>query len=64
MLASYLLHKVAHETILPRKALHVYEPVLAWGLRQQRQVFIGADCTAVGGESSAQSGQTFMPTMD
>ena len=66
VLASYLLHKVAHEEPwLPRKALHVYEPILAWGLRQQRQVFIGADVYCCWWqESSAQVGKTFMPTMD
>ncbi|HMU65616.1 MAG TPA: CusA/CzcA family heavy metal efflux RND transporter, partial [Cellvibrionaceae bacterium] len=66
VLASYLLHKVAHEEPwLPRKLLHVYEPILAWGLRQQRQVFIGAGVLLlVAGIIYTQVGKTFMPTMD
>lgn len=64
--ASYLLRKVAHEEPwLPRKLLHFYEPILAWGLRRQRQVFIGAGVLlVVAGLIYTQVGKTFMPTMD
>ncbi|MGK5033062.1 efflux RND transporter permease subunit [Janthinobacterium sp. MDT1-19] len=66
VLASYLLHDVAHqEPWLPRKLLTWYEPVLAWSMRRQRVVAIGAAVMLLGaGLLYTQVGKTFMPTMD
>ena len=66
VLASYLLRDVAHqEPWLPRKLLIWYEPVLAWSMRRQRVVAIGAAVMLLGaGLLYTQVGKTFMPTMD
>jgi len=66
VLASYLLRDVAHqEPWLPRKLLTWYEPVLAWSMRRQRVVAIGAAVMLLGaGLLYTQVGKTFMPTMD
>ena len=66
VLASYLLRDVAHqEPWLPRKLLTWYEPVLAWSMRRQRLVAIGAAVMLLGaGLLYTQVGKTFMPTMD
>ena len=66
VLASYLLREVAHqEPWLPRKLLIWYEPVLAWSMRRQRVVAIGAAVMLLGaGLLYTQVGKTFMPTMD
>jgi cobalt-zinc-cadmium resistance protein CzcA len=66
VLSSYLLKEVKHEDPwLVRKLLAVYNPILGWGLRQQKVVA----CIAVGMLIVAalvytQVGKTFMPTMD
>ncbi|EGF33416.1 Cobalt-zinc-cadmium resistance protein CzcA; Cation efflux system protein CusA [Oxalobacteraceae bacterium IMCC9480] len=64
--ASYLLRDVKHqEPWLPRKLLAMYAPVLAWVLRSQRTVVIGAVVMLIGaGAVYTQVGKTFMPTMD
>ncbi|MEB0134647.1 CusA/CzcA family heavy metal efflux RND transporter [Actimicrobium sp. CCC2.4] len=64
--ASYLLRDVKHqEPWLPRKLLALYAPVLAWVLRSQRTVVIGAVVMLMGaGAVYTQVGKTFMPTMD
>jgi cobalt-zinc-cadmium resistance protein CzcA len=64
--ASYLLRDVKHqEPWLPRKLLALYAPVLAWVLRSQRTVVIGAVVMLIGaGAVYTQVGKTFMPTMD
>ena len=66
VLASYLLRDVAHqEPWLPRKLLAFYEPILAWSMRRQRVVAIGAVAMLLGaGFLYTQVGKTFMPTMD
>ena len=66
VLASYLLRDVAHqEPWLPRKLLTFYEPILAWSMRRQRVVAIGAVAMLLGaGVVYTQVGKTFMPTMD
>ena len=66
VLASYLLHDVAHqEPWLPRKLLTWYEPILTWSMRRQRVVAIGAVAMLLGaGLLYTQVGKTFMPTMD
>ena len=64
--ASYLLRDVKHQDPwLPRKLLALYAPVLAWVLRSQRTVVIGAVVMLIGaGAVYTQVGKTFMPTMD
>ncbi|MFT5531874.1 MAG: cobalt-zinc-cadmium resistance protein CzcA [Burkholderiaceae bacterium] len=64
--ASYLLRDVKHqEPWLPRKLLALYAPLLAWVLRSQRSVVIGAIVMLIGaGAVYTQVGKTFMPTMD
>ena len=66
VLASYLLREVKHkEPWLPRKLLAVYEPMLAWALRQQRLVAVLALVMLLAaGVVYTQVGKTFMPTMD
>ena len=66
VLASYLLLKVKHEDPwLPRKLLALYGPTLAWAMRKERIVFIGAALTlAAAALVYTQVGKTFMPTMD
>lgn len=66
VLASYLLRDVAHqEPWLPRKLLTWYVPILAWSMRRQRVVAIGAVAMLLGaGLLYTQVGKTFMPTMD
>ena len=66
VLASYLLRDVAHqEPWLPRKLLTWYVPILAWSMRRQRVVAMGAVAMLLGaGLLYTQVGKTFMPTMD
>ena len=66
VLASYLLREVKHEDPwLPRKLLALYGPTLAWAMRKERVVFIGAAALlAVAAVVYTQVGKTFMPTMD
>ncbi len=66
VLASYMLREVKHEDPwLPRKLLALYEPALAWGMRQQRFVAVAAVAMLVAaGVIYTQVGKTFMPTMD
>jgi cobalt-zinc-cadmium resistance protein CzcA len=66
VLSSYLLRKVKHEDPwLPRKLLALYAPMLDWGMKKQRVVFIGAIASlVVAGVVYTQVGKTFMPTMD
>lgn len=66
VLASYLLKDVAHdEPWLPRKLLALYVPLLAWTMRRQRAVAIGAAfLLVVAAGVYTQVGKTFMPTMD
>ena len=66
VLASYLLHDVAHqEPWLPRKLLTWYVPILTWSMRRHRVVAIGAVAMLLGaGLLYTQVGKTFMPTMD
>lgn len=66
VLASFLLGKVKHEEPwLPRKLLTFYEPILAWGLRRQQVIVIGAVVMLLAaGAIYTQVGKTFMPTMD
>ena len=66
VLASYLLREVKHEEPwLPRKLLKLYEPSLAWGLRNQKVVAgISALMLVAAGLVYTQVGKTFLPTMD
>lgn len=66
VLASYLLRKVKHEDPwLPRKLLGLYGPTLAWAMRREPIVFIGAAVLlAAAALLYTQVGKTFMPTMD
>ena len=66
VLASYLLKDVKHEDPwLLRKITALYEPTLAWGLRQQRVVAaIAVGMLVLAGVVYTQVGKTFMPTMD
>ena len=66
VLASYLIRDASHaEPWLPRMLLARYAPVLAWAMRRQRVVAIGAGvmllCAAA---IYPRVGKTFMPTMD
>lgn len=66
VLASFLLKEVSHqEPYLIRKALALYEPVLAWSLAHAKVIVIGAfillGSTAV---VYTQIGKTFMPVTD
>ena len=66
VLASLLLGKMKHEEPwLVRKALKLYEPVLAWALNNSRKVFISAFIGLLAtGIVYTQIGKIFMPTMD
>ncbi len=66
VLASYFLREVKHEEPwLPRKLLAWYAPVLAWTMRRQHVVAIGALVMLLAaGIVYTQVGKTFMPTMD
>lgn len=66
VLSSYLLKEVKHEDPwLARKLLGIYEPILEWGLRQQKLVAIGAGVMLIlAALVYTQVGKTFMPTMD
>jgi cobalt-zinc-cadmium resistance protein CzcA len=66
VLASYFLREVKHEEPwLPRKLLAWYAPVLAWTMRRQRVIAIGALAMLLAaGIVYTQVGKTFMPTMD
>ncbi|MDA8327855.1 MAG: CusA/CzcA family heavy metal efflux RND transporter [Betaproteobacteria bacterium] len=66
VLASWLLKQGAHsDPWLVRKAMAIYEPVLAWGLAHARTVVIAAvlGLLATGGVYTL-IGKTFMPVMD
>ncbi|RLJ68357.1 efflux RND transporter permease subunit [Sulfurisoma sediminicola] len=67
VLTSYLLKPTAghHEPWLPRQAMRLYEPLLAWSLANSRKVIM----TAVAALAATVAaffllGKTFMPTMD
>ena len=66
VLASFLLKEVSHnEPYLIRKALAVYEPVLAWSLAHAKIIVIGAFILlGLTGVVYTQIGKTFMPVMD
>lgn len=66
VLSSFLLKEVSHEEPwLVRKALAVYEPVLAWCLAHAKLIVIAAFMMlAVTGLVYTQIGKTFMPVMD
>lgn len=66
VLASYLLREVKHEDPwLPRKLLGLYGPTLAWAMRREPIVFMGAAVLlAAAALLYTQVGKTFMPTMD
>ena len=66
VLASLLLGKMHHEEPwLVRKALEVYEPALAWALKNSRKVFLSAMIGLLAtGIVYTQIGKIFMPTMD
>ena len=67
VLTSYLLKPAAahHEPWLPRQAMRLYEPMLAWSLANARKV-IAAALALLGATVAAflLLGKTFMPTMD
>jgi len=67
VLTSYLLRPAAshHEPWLPRQAMRLYEPVLAWSLANAGKVILGA-LGLLGATIAAflLLGKTFMPTMD
>jgi len=67
VLTSYLLKPTSghHEPWLPRQAMRLYEPLLAWSLANARKVIL----TAVSALAATVAaffllGKTFMPTMD
>ncbi len=67
VLTSYLLTPSAghHEPWLPRQAMRLYEPVLAWSLANARTVMSGAiGLLAATVAAFLLLGKTFMPTMD
>lgn len=66
VMASLLLGKMKHEEPwLVRKALKLYEPALAWALKNSRKVFISAFMGLLAtGIVYTQIGKIFMPTMD
>ncbi len=54
-----------HEPWLPRQAMRLYEPVLAWSLANARKVMLGAvSLLAATVAAFLLLGKTFMPTMD
>ena len=67
VLSSYLLKPSAghHEPWLPRQAMRLYEPVLAWSLANVRKVMATAlALLAAAVAAFFLLGKTFMPTMD
>ncbi len=66
VLASYLLKKVPHDDPwLVRKALRLYEPLLAGSIKRQRIVFIvAAVMLVIATLVYTRVGKTFLPTMD
>ncbi|MCL6555204.1 MAG: CusA/CzcA family heavy metal efflux RND transporter [Burkholderiales bacterium] len=64
--SSFLLARVRHgEPWLVRRLAALYEPVLAWSLRQQRLLLVTALLLLVAtGVVYSRIGKTFMPTMD
>ncbi|MCF8157744.1 MAG: CusA/CzcA family heavy metal efflux RND transporter [Burkholderiaceae bacterium] len=66
VLASLLLGKMKHEEPwLVRKALKIYEPALAWALKNSRKVFVSAFIGLLAtGIVYTQIGKIFMPIMD
>ncbi|MCX8086552.1 MAG: CusA/CzcA family heavy metal efflux RND transporter [Rhodocyclaceae bacterium] len=67
VLTSFLLKPAAapHEPWLPRQALRLYTPVLAWSLANAKKVVAGAVILlAAAILAFFQLGKTFMPTMD
>jgi heavy metal efflux system protein len=66
VVASFLLKSISHQDPwLPRKLLAIYEPVLAWALRREKAVYIGAGVLLVGAALVyTMVGKTFMPPMD
>ena len=66
VLASFLLHKVAHvEPWLPRLLRRIYEPALDWSLSHARWVVVGAIAAlAAVAVTFPFIGKSFMPTMD
>lgn len=66
VLSSYFLKDVRHEDPwLARKLIAIYNPVLNWGMRQQKVVFaVAVVMLFAAGLVYTQVGKTFMPTMD
>ncbi|MCO7624900.1 CusA/CzcA family heavy metal efflux RND transporter [Pseudomonas fluorescens] len=66
VLSSYFLKEVKHEDPwLARKLVSIYNPILDWGMRQQKAVFVVAAVMLLcAGLIYTQVGKTFMPTMD
>ena len=67
VLTSYLLKPTTghHEPWLPRQAMRLYEPVLAWSLANARKVFaVAVTLLAATVAAFLFLGKTFMPTMD
>ena len=67
VLTSYLLKPTAghHEPWLPRQAMRLYVPVLAWSLANARKVMVGAVALLAATVAAfLVLGKTFMPTMD
>jgi cobalt-zinc-cadmium resistance protein CzcA len=67
VLTSFLLKPTTghHEPWLPRQAMRLYEPMLAWSLANARKVIVGAMAMLVATVAAFfLLGKTFMPTMD
>ncbi len=67
VLTSYLLKPTSghHEPWLPRQAMRLYEPLLAWSLANARKVIMMALAALVATVAAFfLLGKTFMPTMD
>jgi cobalt-zinc-cadmium resistance protein CzcA len=67
VLTSFLLKPTAghHEPWLPRQAMRLYEPMLAWSLANSRKVIVGAMAMLAATIAAFfLLGKTFMPTMD
>lgn len=66
VISSFLLRKVSHDDPwLVRRALKIYEPLLAAAMRRERVVYgIAVALLAVAGLVYTQVGKTFLPTMD
>jgi cobalt-zinc-cadmium resistance protein CzcA len=70
VLTSYLLKPAAGEVHhgepwLPRQAMRLYEPVLAWSLANAKKVIVGAVALLAATVGAfLLLGKTFMPTMD